>query len=222
MERLTEICTCDDNCDSPCPRHKIENEQQNEIIRLRNHLKCMRSLVNKQAEDEGLWFIAETAPEAYLQKELRKLHVAIEGKTQEDCVRDLAKKPDPERCDSCMYFAARTKHPRKGHEVRYGPCKRYPPSALAKDKYRWIPAGYAFPEMSGDNWCGEYKCACPKEREPAVSAPFCHVVNEPREGDTCPHCNEGRLDLVTADEPYHPVQLQCDKCDSTYPYNREQ
>ncbi len=36
-------------------------------------------LVNKQAEDEGLWFIARTAPEAYLQQELRKLHAAIEG-----------------------------------------------------------------------------------------------------------------------------------------------
>ncbi len=28
-------------------------------------------LVNKQAEDEGLWFNAITAPEAYLQQELR-------------------------------------------------------------------------------------------------------------------------------------------------------
>ena len=36
-------------------------------------------LVNKQADDEGLWFIAETASEAYLQQELRKLHAAIEG-----------------------------------------------------------------------------------------------------------------------------------------------
>ena len=30
-------------------------------------------LVNKQAEDDGLWFIARTASEAYLQQELRKL-----------------------------------------------------------------------------------------------------------------------------------------------------
>ena len=35
-------------------------------------------LVNKQAEDEGLWFIAKTAPEAYLQQELRKLHAIVE------------------------------------------------------------------------------------------------------------------------------------------------
>ncbi len=35
-------------------------------------------LVNKQAEDEGLWFNAQTAGEAYLQNELRKLHHSIE------------------------------------------------------------------------------------------------------------------------------------------------
>jgi len=42
-------------------------------------IEFMRWLVNKQAEDEGLWFKAKTAPEAYLQQELRKLHHAIEG-----------------------------------------------------------------------------------------------------------------------------------------------
>ena len=35
-------------------------------------------LVHKQAEDDGLWFIARTAPEAYLQQELRLLHALIE------------------------------------------------------------------------------------------------------------------------------------------------
>lgn len=38
----------------------------------------LRGIVNAQAEDEGLWFQAKTAPEAYLQQELRKLHAAIE------------------------------------------------------------------------------------------------------------------------------------------------
>lgn len=36
-------------------------------------------LVNEQAEDEGLWFNAETAPEAYLQAALGKLHAAVEN-----------------------------------------------------------------------------------------------------------------------------------------------
>ena len=39
-------------------------------------------LTNEQAEDEGLWFVAATAPEAYLQQELRRLHAVIEGNTE--------------------------------------------------------------------------------------------------------------------------------------------
>ena len=39
----------------------------------------MREMVNRQAEDDGLWFVAQFASEAYLQQELRKLHALIEG-----------------------------------------------------------------------------------------------------------------------------------------------
>jgi len=42
-------------------------------------LAPLRKLVDEQAEDEGLWFIGQTAPEAYLQQALRRLHAAIEG-----------------------------------------------------------------------------------------------------------------------------------------------
>jgi hypothetical protein len=38
------------------------------------------NLVEAQAQDGGLWFEAKTAPEAYLQQELRKLHAAIEAR----------------------------------------------------------------------------------------------------------------------------------------------
>jgi len=41
-------------------------------------LARIKALVDEQAEDEGLWFIAQTAPEAYLQQELRALHALIE------------------------------------------------------------------------------------------------------------------------------------------------
>jgi hypothetical protein len=41
-------------------------------------------LVNEQAEDEGLWFKPETAPEAYLQQELRRLHKIIEESYSEE------------------------------------------------------------------------------------------------------------------------------------------
>ncbi len=50
------------------------------MSKLEKHLKAIRIVVDKQANDEGLWFIARTAPEAYLQQALRKLHRAIEGK----------------------------------------------------------------------------------------------------------------------------------------------
>lgn len=43
-----------------------------------NRLLKIQDLVDKQAEDEGLWFIAETAAEAYLQEQLRALHTEIE------------------------------------------------------------------------------------------------------------------------------------------------
>ena len=41
-------------------------------------LTRLTKLAAMQAEDEGLWFIAKTAPEGYLQQELRALHSAIE------------------------------------------------------------------------------------------------------------------------------------------------
>lgn len=42
-------------------------------------IAAIKELVNKQAEDEGLWFHAQTCAEAYVQQELRKLHAVIEG-----------------------------------------------------------------------------------------------------------------------------------------------
>ena len=42
-------------------------------------LAAIRALVDEQAEDEGLWFQARTAPEAYLQQELRRLHALVES-----------------------------------------------------------------------------------------------------------------------------------------------
>jgi hypothetical protein len=43
-------------------------------------LRAAEALCREQAEEEGLWFVAEHITEAYLQQELRKLHAAIEGK----------------------------------------------------------------------------------------------------------------------------------------------
>ena len=43
----------------------------------------LQALVNKQAEDEGLWFGAQYASEAYLQAALRELHAAVETRSAE-------------------------------------------------------------------------------------------------------------------------------------------
>lgn len=42
------------------------------------HLGKIKFLVLEQAEDPALWFEAQTAPEAYLQAALRRLHAVIE------------------------------------------------------------------------------------------------------------------------------------------------
>ena len=60
------------------------NAQAKEIARLREGIAAVKGLVDKQATDEGLWFIAQTAPEAYLQQELRKLHGAVEIMAMDD------------------------------------------------------------------------------------------------------------------------------------------
>ena len=56
-------------------RKKLENR----IAELEALMKQLRTITDRQAEDEGLWFEAVTAPEAYLQQELRKLHSAVEA-----------------------------------------------------------------------------------------------------------------------------------------------
>lgn len=45
------------------------------------HMRQARTVVNEQAEDHGLWFVPKTITEDYLQKALRRLHEAIEGKS---------------------------------------------------------------------------------------------------------------------------------------------
>ena len=41
-------------------------------------------VVAEQAEDEGLWFVPQTAPEEYLQRALRRLHIAVEDVNNAD------------------------------------------------------------------------------------------------------------------------------------------
>ena len=43
----------------------------------RQRWRAVREVVDRQVEDDCLWFTARTAPEAYLQQELRTLHAAV-------------------------------------------------------------------------------------------------------------------------------------------------
>jgi len=49
-----------------------------EIDALKARLAEARRVCDEQANDEGLWFVAETVTEAYLQSALRRLHAAVE------------------------------------------------------------------------------------------------------------------------------------------------
>ncbi len=48
-------------------------------MNLAEKLQRIQDMVDSQAEDEGLWFSAQTAPESYLQHNLRELHREIEA-----------------------------------------------------------------------------------------------------------------------------------------------
>ena len=52
---------------------KVQENTEDEVV----------SVIEQQANDEGLWFNAQTASEAYLQQELRRLHAIIEGEKDE-------------------------------------------------------------------------------------------------------------------------------------------
>ncbi len=55
-----------------------------ELKAARGQIDKVQEVVAKQAEDDGLWFIAQTAPEAYVQQELRRLHTEIEASTAKE------------------------------------------------------------------------------------------------------------------------------------------
>lgn len=55
----------------------------------RDALKEARKVVDAQSLDDGLWFSPVYLTEDYLQKALRKLHEAIEGRSPEECAADV-------------------------------------------------------------------------------------------------------------------------------------
>lgn len=74
VQRLTEMHT-----DYEAGRWHQYDAVKELLLDAASEIERIKTIVNQQAEDEGLWFVARTAPEAYLQHELRRLHAAIEG-----------------------------------------------------------------------------------------------------------------------------------------------
>lgn len=64
---------------SVLPEHTMMRFAARTIERLQDHLAAIRNLVDRQAEDEALWFMAEHVTEEMLQEALRKLHAVVEG-----------------------------------------------------------------------------------------------------------------------------------------------
>jgi len=54
----------------------------------RTNMNKILEKVLEQTEDEGLWFEAKTAPEAYLQSELRELHRIIENESRKNNIKE--------------------------------------------------------------------------------------------------------------------------------------
>lgn len=50
---------------------------------------AIKSLVDEQANDPGLWFKPETCAEAVLQRALRQIHAVIDGKSPEQCAIEV-------------------------------------------------------------------------------------------------------------------------------------
>lgn len=94
-------------------------------LALRDALTEARAVVEEQAEDEGLWFVAQTAPEGYLQAALRRLHAAVEGGKKlpaPPAARPPALEPYP-RCTHLLREAGKP-YPRTCQECGLGPCAR--------------------------------------------------------------------------------------------------
>jgi hypothetical protein len=57
----------------------MNRTQEAVVAALRQRHDAAQRVVAEQAEDAGLWFVATSATEAYLQRALRRLHAAVEG-----------------------------------------------------------------------------------------------------------------------------------------------
>ena len=57
-------------------------------------LAALRNLATEQAKNEGLWFRSVYVTEDILQRALRQLHELIEGKTGDECAKEVLQTKD--------------------------------------------------------------------------------------------------------------------------------
>ena len=77
-------CICCKQCGASSPVHF--DRKENLIASWNDRVNSAAlAVVAEQAADERLWFIPVYITEAYLQKELRRLHAAIESKSPDEC-----------------------------------------------------------------------------------------------------------------------------------------
>lgn len=57
----------------------LADDVDRRIAVLTDALRAIQRIVDEQAKDEGLWFRAQYASEAYPQRELRRLHAVVEA-----------------------------------------------------------------------------------------------------------------------------------------------
>jgi len=81
-DMIIEACERDDGTGFciACGQERMYCETHADAPRLKELNAELLAVVNEQAEDDGLWFVAQYASEAYLQQELRRLHAIIEAK----------------------------------------------------------------------------------------------------------------------------------------------
>lgn len=87
-------------------KHRAEvYGESTDALGLGERLATIRGIVEAQADDEGLWFIAESITESHLQQELRRLHAAIEGATTEHHLPTSATVGDADRVERVRRLA---------------------------------------------------------------------------------------------------------------------
>ncbi len=84
-------------------------------------------LVDRQAEDEGLWFKAETIAEAYVQQALRDLHAEIEGTETITRPRPTHEVAPDNSWIKCLVCGMVSYHPMDVAQLYCGLCHDYHP-----------------------------------------------------------------------------------------------